>query len=242
MSESIREILARDAAGGIVHVQGWLRTARHSKQVSFLEVHDGSCFAGLQAIASPELPGYEDTPAPFQALLTWSIHYPKAWRVTSFGGNVEPSGDDADEGSWLHRAIDTLGGLVRPAPQTVAKAHEQTTPRASFEEIVPMDKQRESVLTILTNGTGDGRLTISHTSRTSQIVFILLAIAAGIAGVVSLTRLVKPHRAGGAVILSALVFLAFAGRAWAPVWNGVLAAAVVTTAVLYLRELKRSKA
>lgn len=60
MYESIREILERDAAGGQVVLRGWLRTARHSKNVSFLEVTDGSCFAGLQAVASPELANYDD--------------------------------------------------------------------------------------------------------------------------------------------------------------------------------------
>ena len=46
---------------GTVVVRGWLRTARHSKNVSFLEVTDGSGFAGLQAVAAPELPEYEET-------------------------------------------------------------------------------------------------------------------------------------------------------------------------------------
>ncbi len=64
MSDSIRDLLARDAAGGRVCVRGWLRTARHSKNVSFLEVHDGSCFAGIQAVANPELPGYAESVLP----------------------------------------------------------------------------------------------------------------------------------------------------------------------------------
>jgi len=60
MSESIRELLARERAGGRAEVRGWLRTVRHSKQVSFLEVYDGSCFAGIQAVAGPETRGFED--------------------------------------------------------------------------------------------------------------------------------------------------------------------------------------
>ncbi len=59
MNESVREILARDAAGGRARVRGWVRTARHAKAVSFLEVSDGSCFAGLQVVAAPELRNYE---------------------------------------------------------------------------------------------------------------------------------------------------------------------------------------
>ena len=59
MTESVREILARDAPGGEVTVRGWIRTARHSKQVSFLEVSDGSCFSGLQVVVDPALPNFE---------------------------------------------------------------------------------------------------------------------------------------------------------------------------------------
>jgi asparaginyl-tRNA synthetase len=60
MSERIRELLARDAAGGEVTARGWVRTARHGKQVSFLEISDGSCFAGIQAVVNPELPNFEE--------------------------------------------------------------------------------------------------------------------------------------------------------------------------------------
>ena len=59
MDDSIKSILARDASGGCVVIRGWLRTVRHSKNVSFLEVTDGSCFSGLQAVAAPEMPEYE---------------------------------------------------------------------------------------------------------------------------------------------------------------------------------------
>jgi asparaginyl-tRNA synthetase len=59
--ERIRELLERSQAGGKVTVQGWLRTARHSKEVSFLEVNDGSTIRNLQCVAGPETPGYEDT-------------------------------------------------------------------------------------------------------------------------------------------------------------------------------------
>jgi asparaginyl-tRNA synthetase len=57
---SVVELLAREAPGGEVTVQGWLRTARHSKNLSFLEVSDGSCFAGIQVVAAPELANYAD--------------------------------------------------------------------------------------------------------------------------------------------------------------------------------------
>ncbi len=59
MNRSVREILAGQTAGGVLRVQGWLRTARHAKEVSFLELNDGSCLAGLQLVAAPELANYE---------------------------------------------------------------------------------------------------------------------------------------------------------------------------------------
>ncbi|MCS6914243.1 MAG: asparagine--tRNA ligase [Myxococcales bacterium] len=43
-------------------VEGWVRTRRDSKAgVSFLHVHDGSCFEPLQIVAPAEMPGYRDT-------------------------------------------------------------------------------------------------------------------------------------------------------------------------------------
>jgi len=39
-----------------IRVKGWLRTVRGSKNVVFLEVNDGSCFASLQAVADESLP------------------------------------------------------------------------------------------------------------------------------------------------------------------------------------------
>jgi asparaginyl-tRNA synthetase len=43
-----------------VRVKGWVRTARDSKQVAFLEVNDGSCFASLQVVCSPELANFDE--------------------------------------------------------------------------------------------------------------------------------------------------------------------------------------
>ena len=57
--ESIRSMLRRPAAGGVGLVQGWLRTVRHGKEVSFLDVSDGSCMDGLQVVANAETEGFE---------------------------------------------------------------------------------------------------------------------------------------------------------------------------------------
>jgi asparaginyl-tRNA synthetase len=40
-------------------VQGWVRTKREAKGLTFLEINDGSCLQGLQVVVSQELPDYE---------------------------------------------------------------------------------------------------------------------------------------------------------------------------------------
>jgi len=55
----VATLLARESAGGRVRVQGWCKTARHGKGVSFLEVSDGSSMAGIQVVAEPGLANYE---------------------------------------------------------------------------------------------------------------------------------------------------------------------------------------
>lgn len=45
-----------------VHVRGWVRTRRDSKNgFSFIELNDGSCMANLQIIVDGDVPGYADT-------------------------------------------------------------------------------------------------------------------------------------------------------------------------------------
>ncbi|NVB38398.1 asparagine--tRNA ligase [Pseudenhygromyxa sp. WMMC2535] len=42
-----------------VRVKGWVRTIRVGKQVTFIELNDGSCMGNLQVIVAPETPDYE---------------------------------------------------------------------------------------------------------------------------------------------------------------------------------------
>ena len=67
LQSRVKELLARPSAGGSVTVHGWLKTARHGKGMSFLEVSDGSCFAGIQVIAEPALANYESEVKHLQA-------------------------------------------------------------------------------------------------------------------------------------------------------------------------------
>src|SRR5512141_1551859 len=60
-ADRIADILSgRVPAGEKATVQGWIRTRRDSKAgLSFLHVHDGSCFDALQAVAPNTLANYE---------------------------------------------------------------------------------------------------------------------------------------------------------------------------------------
>ncbi len=54
-------VRGRMPAGTRATVEGWVRSRRDSKAgLSFVQVHDGSCFDGLQVVAPASLPGYED--------------------------------------------------------------------------------------------------------------------------------------------------------------------------------------
>jgi asparaginyl-tRNA synthetase len=61
--ESIRAMLGRESAGGTGIVRGWVRTVRHGKEVSFLDVSDGSCMDGMQVVANPETEGFAEAVA-----------------------------------------------------------------------------------------------------------------------------------------------------------------------------------
>src|SRR4051795_10624974 len=60
-SLSIKDLLAgRAGVGEAVTVEGWLRTRRDSKAgLSFLQIHDGSCFDPIQVVAEASLPNYQ---------------------------------------------------------------------------------------------------------------------------------------------------------------------------------------
>ena len=58
----IKEALAgKPAIGSEVTVRGWVRTRRDSKAgFSFINIHDGSCFDAIQAVAPGDLDNYEE--------------------------------------------------------------------------------------------------------------------------------------------------------------------------------------
>ncbi len=50
MEERIKGLLSREPSDEILKAEGWVRTKRDSKNVCFLEINDGSCLKGLQAV------------------------------------------------------------------------------------------------------------------------------------------------------------------------------------------------
>ena len=59
--QSIQSIFKGAEVGSIVRIQGWVRTRRDSKAgLSFIQVHDGSCFDTIQVVADGDLPNYAE--------------------------------------------------------------------------------------------------------------------------------------------------------------------------------------
>ena len=51
--------LSKEKIGQKIAVQGWVKTAREQKNILFIALHDGSCFASLQLIVTNELSNYQ---------------------------------------------------------------------------------------------------------------------------------------------------------------------------------------
>lgn len=62
MIKTVKQLLSGDVpANSNIIVQGWVRTRRDSKAgVSFIQLHDGSCFAPVQIVVSQDLDNYTD--------------------------------------------------------------------------------------------------------------------------------------------------------------------------------------
>lgn len=60
VTKSIKEVLSFEKVASGIQIKGWVKTARHSKGLSFLEVTDGSCFKGVQVVAAETLKNYAD--------------------------------------------------------------------------------------------------------------------------------------------------------------------------------------
>lgn len=56
----IKDALAAEREIAEICVKGWVRTVRRSKEVAFLALNDGSCFASIQIVLEPTMPGFEE--------------------------------------------------------------------------------------------------------------------------------------------------------------------------------------
>ena len=55
----IRELLGRESPGDDGLVQGWVKTRRSSKAVSFVQISDGSTLTDIQVVADESLPNFQ---------------------------------------------------------------------------------------------------------------------------------------------------------------------------------------
>ena len=56
----IKDALAAERKVSELCVKGWVRTVRRSKEVAFLALNDGSCFASIQIVLEPTMPGFDE--------------------------------------------------------------------------------------------------------------------------------------------------------------------------------------
>ncbi|MDD5758528.1 MAG: asparagine--tRNA ligase [Desulfobulbaceae bacterium] len=54
------ELMTEKELGLHLEVRGWVRSCRHSKEVTFIDVNDGSCLANLQVVAEGSLANYAE--------------------------------------------------------------------------------------------------------------------------------------------------------------------------------------
>lgn len=55
----IKDILKKEPGNSIIEAQGWVRTRRDAKGISFIEINDGSCCRNLQVVALDDIQNFE---------------------------------------------------------------------------------------------------------------------------------------------------------------------------------------
>ncbi len=110
-ADRIVDILAgRVPVGARASVQGWVRTRRDSKAgLSFVHVHDGSCFDALQVVAPASLPNYQDE----------LLRLTSGCAVT-VTGRVQPSQGQGQSVELLADSLDVVGWVDEPETYPIA--------------------------------------------------------------------------------------------------------------------------
>ncbi|HKS04087.1 MAG TPA: OB-fold nucleic acid binding domain-containing protein, partial [Chthoniobacterales bacterium] len=102
---AVKNALQSDAPVDSIHVHGWVRTRRDSKDFSFIEVNDGSSLRNLQIIAKRDvLPNYGD----IQRLNTGASIVVK--------GALVPSQGKGQKWELVARDIQIVGGADESYP------------------------------------------------------------------------------------------------------------------------------
>ena len=98
------------SVGETVTIKGWVRTRRDSKAgLSFIHLHDGSCFAPLQVVAEKSLANYDDE----------IRHLTTGCAITATGELVESQG--RGQSFEIHAAqVDVIGWVDDPDTYPVA--------------------------------------------------------------------------------------------------------------------------
>ena len=87
-------------------VEGWVRTRRDSKAgLSFVNVHDGSCFEPLQVVCGRELEGYESV-----------VLHLTSGAAVRVRGAVVPSQGKGQSVELRATRVELVGGVDDPAP------------------------------------------------------------------------------------------------------------------------------
>src|SRR6185436_7170236 len=98
--------------GATVTVRGWVRTRRVSKAgLSFIHVHDGSCFDPIQVVAPGDLPNYASQVA----------HLGAGCAVVVTGTLVASQGKGQSV-EVQARTLDVLAGSTTPRPTPSSKS------------------------------------------------------------------------------------------------------------------------
>ena len=100
MGISVKEILTLDPGGGVITAEGWVRTKRVSRDVTFLELNDGSTIRNLQVVLGKGLPRYDD--------ITASVNNGCSVRVT---GTLVESQGSGQKSELQAEAVEIIGGI-----------------------------------------------------------------------------------------------------------------------------------
>lgn len=103
IQERVRQVLARRDFGAAVTIHGWVRSRRDSKGLSFLDVGDGSCLAGIQVLADGSLPNYES-----------EVKHLATGCAVRIEGELRQSPAKGQDVEVLARKLDVIGWVENP--------------------------------------------------------------------------------------------------------------------------------